>query len=97
MKNVSERFQIPRYLNPNGPNFFVLPTIKLALPTIKSAFPTIKNQLQNSISLHSIFLEMVHFSRFQVFSTRGSKLRKRGDRERKQTIAISLSGSVSVI
>ena len=43
MKNVSEKFQIPRYLNPNGPNFFVLPTIKLALPTIKSAFPTIKS------------------------------------------------------
>lgn len=39
---------------------------------------------------------LVHFSRFQVFSTRGSKLRERGQ-ERKQTIAISLSGSVSVI
>ena len=96
MKNVSEKFQIPRYLNPNGPNFFVLPTIKLALPTIKSAFPTIKSPSKLNYQF-SFFLEMVHFSRFQVFSTRGSKLRKRGDRERKQTIAISLSGSVSVI
>ena len=96
MKNVSEKFQIPRYLNPNGSNFFVLPTIKLALPTIKSAFPTIKSPSKLNYQF-SIFLEMVHFSRFQVFSTRGSKLRKRGDRERKQTIAISLSGSVSVI